>query len=343
MSTDYRTYKEPLQFSKILEIEKSLEGFTVVISENPQDVWGIRYQGNFLAIFLSDDRQIVELLTRYGMNEVGEIISIISSFTNIPLYDEQEYMAFVDRKLSETILIVHFTENEKSIGLDFSKTLQKNPKCIDGSSFNGDIKNLLKYLIRYNVPNLWFENLEKIGGKEAFLQEVRNLWENCEFELFIYNGDEEIKIPVTIPVERAKFIFTPSEEDLNIYFDEELHKLNGNLFDHKYSNEIDRDDLKLSIEACQAIVEGCENGKKWVNDNYLYELAKGEKQKAPHYFFAAASYLWQYEEFVVERCQSGIEEFREKNPGMKTFCDFFERKLLQFYNVTAESDQVTSN
>ncbi len=150
-------------------------------------------------------------------------------------------------------------------------------------------------------------------------------------------------MPITIPVERAKFIFTPSEENLSIYFDEELHKLNGNLFDHKYSDEMERDNLKLSIEACRAIVEGCENGKKWVNDDYLKNLAINERQKAPHYFNAAASDLWQYEQFVVEGCQDGINEFREKNPGMKTFCDFFESKLMQFYNVTAETDQVTSN
>lgn len=343
MSDSYYAYKQILKFSSILEIQDYVEGFTVVVSEDRNDYCCIQYENNVLHVYLNDDCKTVSSMARYGSNKVGKILHIISHFAEVTLYDECDVEDIEKKERADTILIVHFTESEKSLGLDFANILQKIPKCIDGSQFSGELKNMLKSLIGHDVPNLWFENLEKIGRKEAFLQEVRNLWENYEFELFIYNGDEEIKIPVTIPVERAKFIFTPSEENINIYFDEELQKFNGNLFDHKYSNEIDRDNLKLSIEACQAIVEGCENGKKWVNDDYLYELAKSEKQKAPHYFYAAASYLWQYEEFVVERCQSGIEEFREKNPGMKTFCDFFERKLLQFYNVTVETDQLMSN
>ena len=343
MSTDYCAYKQTLQFSSILEIQDYVEGFTVVFPENPSDSCYIQYENNVLHVSLNNDCKTVSSMTRYGLNEVGKILHIISHFAEVTLYNEYDIEDIRKQESEDTILIVHFTKSEKSRGLDFAKILQKNPKCIDGSQFNGDLKNMIMELSGYRVPNLWFETLNKMGGKEVFLQEVHNSWENYEFELFIYNGDEEIKIPIMIPVERVKFVFTPSEENLNIYFDEQLQELNGSLFDYKYSDEMDRDHMKLSIEACRAIAGGCENGKKWVNDEYLYELAKGEQQKAPHYFYAAASYLWQYEEFVVEGCQERMNEFREKNPGMKTFCDFFESKLMQFYNVTAETDQVTSN
>jgi hypothetical protein len=343
MSTCYYAYKQTLQFSSILEIQDYVEGFTVVISENPDDYCYIQYENNILHVDLNDDSKTVSSMTRYGSNKVGKILHIISHFAEVDLYNEYDVQDIEKQERADTVLIVHFTESEKSLGLDFAKIVQKTPECIDGSQFSGEIKNLLKYLIGHDVPNLWFENLEKMGGKETFLQEVRNSWKNYEFELFIYNGDEEIKIPIMIPVERVKFVFTPSEENLNIYFDEQLQELNGNLFDHKYSDEMDRDNLRLSIEACRAIAEGCKNGKKWVNDEYLNNLAKNEKQKAPHYFYSAASDLWQYEQFVVEGCQERMSEFREKNPGMKTFCDFFESKLMQFYNITSETDQVTSN
>jgi hypothetical protein len=343
MSTDYYAYKQTLLFSSILEIQDYVEGFTVVVPENPNDSCYIQYESNVLHVYLNDDRKTVSSMTRYGSNKVGKILHIISHFAEVDLYNEYDVQDIEKQECADTILIVHFTESEKSLGLNFAKSLKKTPKCIDGAPFNGDLKKMLKELSGYHVPNLWFENLNKMGGKEAFLQEVHNSWENYEFELFIYNGDEEIKIPIMIPVERVKFVFTPSEENLNIYFDEQLQELNGNLFDHKYSDEMDRDNLKLSIEACRAIVEGCENGKKWVNDQYLENLAKDDETKEPNCFALEASFLWQYEEFVVEGCQDGINEFREKNPGMKTFCDFFESRLLQFYNVTAESDQLTSS
>lgn len=343
MSTCYYAYKQTLPFSSILEIQNYVEGFKVVAPENPTDSCYIQYENNVLHVYLNNDFKTVYSMTRYGSNHVGKILHIISHFAEVTLYSEYDIEDIRKQEREDTILIVHFTKSEKSSGLDFAKILQKNPKCIDGSQFNGDLKNMIMELSGYHVPNLWFETLEKMGGKEAFLQEARNSWKNYEFELFIYNGDEEIKISIPISVEREKFIFTPSEEHLKIYFDEELHKLNGKLFDCKYSDEMDRDDLKLSIEACRAIAEGCENGNKWVNDEYLYALAKDDETNEPNYFALGASFLGRYEEFVVEGCQNGINEFREKNPGMKTFCDFFERKLMQFYNITAESDQLKSN
>jgi len=194
MSTDYRTYKETLHFSKILEIEKSLEGFTVVISENPQDVWGIRYQGNFLVIFLSDDRQTVELLTRYGLNKVGKILSIITHFTGVTLYDEHEYMEIIDREIAETILIVHFTHEEKALGLDFAECLQKKALCINVSPFDGQVAGLLKSLSKHYVSNLWFATADQMGGKEALVREIYNSWENDIDNLVIYIGGESIDI-----------------------------------------------------------------------------------------------------------------------------------------------------
>lgn len=343
MSTDYYAYKQNLHFSSILEIQDYVEGFTVVVPENPNGSYYIQYENNVLHVYLNDDCKTVSSMTRYGSNQVGTILHIISHFAEVTLYDEYDVEDIRKQECADTILIVHFTESGKLLGLDFAKILQKNPECIDGSQFNGDLKNMISDLSGYYVPNLWFENLEKMAGKEEFLQEVRNSWENYEFELLIYIGDEEITIPAMVPIEREEFIFTPSEDNLNIYFDEALHKLNGNLYDHKYSDEMSRDELKLSIEACRAIAEGCENGKKWVNCDYLYSLAKDEKEGGHKYFGLAASFLWQYEEYVVNGCQNGINEFREKNPGMETFCDFFERKLMQFYNITAETSQVTSN
>jgi hypothetical protein len=240
-------------------------------------------------------------------------------------------------------LIVHFTENGKSLGLNFANGLQKTPKFIDGCPFNGGLNALLTELNRCDVPNLWFETLEEMGGREEFLHEFYISWRHNHYNLFIYVGDESIKIKISHPNEGANFVFTPSEENLNIYFDERLQDLNGNLYDYEYSNQVGSDDLKLSIEACRAVVEGCKNGSKWIDGAYLNKISRNGAINEPDYVNLDALCLWQYEEFVVNRYQEGVNEFRRKNPGMKTFCDFFEKTLKRFYAFTVEIDLLTPN
>jgi hypothetical protein len=343
MSDSYYTYKQNLPFSTVLEIQDHVEGFTVIIPENTNERYCIQYEDSILCVHLDDERKNVISMFRYGVGKVEKMIKIISHFAKVTLFDEHELEIIAIQERADTILIVHFTENGKSLGSDFAKSLRKTPKFIDGCPFNGVLKDILAELNGYDVPNLWFESLEKMGGKDEFLQEFSSSWRHNHYNLFIYIEDEMIKIAIAHPKEGAKFVFMPSEENLNIYFDEQLHDTNGDLSGNRYSDEMDRDDLKLSIEACRAIVKGCKNGNKWIDGTYLEKLSEDGVLNRSDDVSLDALCLWQYEEFVVNRYQKGVDEFRMLNPGMKTFCDFFEKTLKRFYAFTVEIDQLTSH
>ena len=105
----------------------------------------------------------------------------------------------------------------------------------------------------------------------------------------------------------------------DVYLDETLH-------------------LKLTEKACKALIEGCDYGRKWINSDFLWELAMIEPD-----LWMSYEYFELYEKAVRYNWNDIISDFRDKNRSLEQFCDFFERGLRKYYKITAESDQVTSN
>lgn len=193
MSTDYHTHKEDLMLSAVQTIEKSINGFKVVQPEDPQEkMWSINYQGNSLAIFLSDDFKTIELLTRYGSNCCGEILDIISSYSGVTLYDEYEYSALMDKERENTLLVVHFSESEKTCGLDYAKYLGKTGLSIDASLL---IENMDEFFYELNsrcVSNLWFPVSNRIGDGSALTALFEQFWQDDIDSVCLYQGDLKI-------------------------------------------------------------------------------------------------------------------------------------------------------
>jgi hypothetical protein len=193
MSTDYRTYKEELKISAVKTIEKSERGFKVVKPKDPQDkMWGIEYQGNTLAIFLSDDLKIIELLTRYGSNDCSEILDIISSYSGVTLYNEFEYFDLVDEERENTLLVVHFSQSEKACGLDYAKYLGKTGLSIDASLLIENMEEFFDVLDSHYVSNLWFPVSDRIGDGSALIALFEQFWQDDIDSVCLYQGDLKI-------------------------------------------------------------------------------------------------------------------------------------------------------
>lgn len=107
--------------------------------------------------------------------------------------------------------------------------------------------------------------------------------------------------------------------DYGIHLDESLH-------------------LKLTENACQALIEGCDYGRKWINSDFLWELAMIQPD-----LWMSCEYFELYEKAVRYNWNDVISDFRDKNQSLEKFCDFFERELRKSYGITAETDQVTSS
>jgi hypothetical protein len=193
MSTDYYTYKEELELSAVKAIEKLESGFKVVKPKDPQEkMWSIKYQGNSLAIFLSDDFKTIELLTRYGSNYCGEILDFISAYSGITLYDEYEYSALIDEERENTLLVVHFSDSEKNCGLDYAKNLGKTGISIDASSLIENMTEFFHIIEYYCVFNLWFPVSDRIGDGAALTAMFEQF---CEYDIDLfrlYQGDQRI-------------------------------------------------------------------------------------------------------------------------------------------------------
>jgi hypothetical protein len=97
--------------------------------------------------------------------------------------------------------------------------------------------------------------------------------------------------------------------------------------------------LTLSEEACDALIKGCEYGRKWINSDFLWGLARKDNGISD----TDACVFFNYEDAVLYNGMSFINDFRCHNPQLDQFCDFFERELRKGYGITAETDQVTSN
>jgi hypothetical protein len=96
--------------------------------------------------------------------------------------------------------------------------------------------------------------------------------------------------------------------------------------------------LKLTESACQALIEGCDYGRKWINSDFLWELAMIEPN-----LWMSYEYFELYEKAVRYNWNDIISDFRDKNQSLEQFCDFFERVMRKTHGITAETDQVTSN
>lgn len=96
--------------------------------------------------------------------------------------------------------------------------------------------------------------------------------------------------------------------------------------------------LKLSETACQILIEGCNYGRKWINSDFLAELAMIEPDLGMSY-----EYFELYERAVCYNWNDVITEFRDKNQSLAQFCDFFERGIRKYYEINPETDQVTSS
>ena len=108
---------------------------------------------------------------------------------------------------------------------------------------------------------------------------------------------------------------------------------------HDYGIHLDETlHLKLTEKACKALIEECDYGRKWINSDFLWELAMVEPD-----LWMSYEYFELYEKAVRYNWNDIISDFRDKNRSLEQFCDFFERGLRKYYKITAESDQVTSN
>ena len=108
---------------------------------------------------------------------------------------------------------------------------------------------------------------------------------------------------------------------------------------HDYGIHLDETlHLKLTENACKALIEGCDYGRKWINSDFLWELAMIEPD-----LWMSYEYFELYEKAVRYNWNDIISDFRDKNKTLEQFCDFFERGLRKYYKITAESDQATSN
>jgi hypothetical protein len=96
--------------------------------------------------------------------------------------------------------------------------------------------------------------------------------------------------------------------------------------------------LKLTESACQALIEGCDYGRKWINSDFLWELAMIEPN-----LWMSYEYFELYEKAVRYNWNDIISDFRDKNQSLEQFCDFFERVMRKTHGITVENDQVTSN
>ena len=193
MSTDYCTYKEQLTLSAVKEIERLVCDFKVVVPKCKKErMWSITYQGNSLAIFLSDNLENIELLTRYGSNCCDEILKIISCYSGVTLYDEFEYFKLIDKDRENTILVIDFTEDEKNTGLDFAKKIGKTAIEINACSLINDTKNFFDILDSFYVYNLWFPVTGRVGSKTNLIELFERYWKGDIDEVCLYQGDRKI-------------------------------------------------------------------------------------------------------------------------------------------------------
>jgi hypothetical protein len=193
MSIDYYTHKEELKISTVKAIEKSVSGFKVVRPKKQSEkMWSIKYLGNTLAIFLSDDLKIIELLTGYGSNDCGEILDIISSYSGVTLYDEYEYFDLIDEERENTLLVVHFSESEKTCGLDYAKYLGKTGLSIDASLLIENMEEFFNVLESHYVYNFWFPVSDRIGDGSALIELFERCWQDYIDLVCLYQGDLKI-------------------------------------------------------------------------------------------------------------------------------------------------------
>lgn len=132
--------------------------------------------------------------------------------------------------------------------------------------------------------------------------------------------------------------FEVSDEILSNHFDEEepIEYLNNPIDHNAYFDEANN--LKLTEKACKALIDGCDYGRKWVNSDFLRELAMIDPD-----LWMSYEYFELYEKALCHGWRDIVYDFRSKNPSLEQFCNFFERGLLEALRITAESDQVTSN
>jgi hypothetical protein len=110
-------------------------------------------------------------------------------------------------------------------------------------------------------------------------------------------------------------------------------------YTHDYGVHVDESlHLKLTESACQALIEGCDYGRKWINSDFLWELAMIEPN-----LWMSYEYFELYEKAVRYNWNDIISDFRDKNQSLEQFCDFFERVMRKTHGITVETDQVTSN
>ena len=108
---------------------------------------------------------------------------------------------------------------------------------------------------------------------------------------------------------------------------------------HDYGVHVDESlHLKLTESACQALIQGCDYGRKWINSDFLWELAMIEPN-----LWMSYEYFELYEKAVRYNWNDIISDFRDKNQSLEQFCDFFERVMRKTHGITAETDQLTSN
>jgi hypothetical protein len=101
--------------------------------------------------------------------------------------------------------------------------------------------------------------------------------------------------------------------------------------------------FQLTDEACELLIEGCEYGRKWINSDFLFGVQRSRNLKGQPDLGYSAIYFKEYETAIFRSYSDVVAEFREKNPKLREFCDFFERELRKYYKITVESDQLTSN
>ena len=130
------------------------------------------------------------------------------------------------------------------------------------------------------------------------------------------------------------------EDDLEPHRkDEEVKTCLLEEVNHSKMNHDPSDGLTLSEEACDALIEGCEYGRKWINSDFLWGLVRKENGISD----IDACIFFNYEDAVLYNGMSFINDFRCHNPQLDQFCEFFERELRKSYGITVETDQLTSN
>ena len=123
----------------------------------------------------------------------------------------------------------------------------------------------------------------------------------------------------------------------NYFYEEEPVSYQDDPYD--YSVHVDESlHLKLTENACQALIEGCDYGRKWINSDFLWELAMIEPD-----LWMSYEHFELYEKAVRYKWDDIISDFREKNRNLAQFCDFFERVMRKTYGITVGTNQVTSN